>query len=173
LGYNQIHKNEDITMDIQDISEWIVSKFVNLINEIRYQLGLLDCMSCTLVGMMLLCVLGGVFVICLAIDTVWVGEAISYPAEVVDGHYKPDDRESSVSPVVGVGTNGQMVSGVAVSSSGSDEEFMIMVRDSRDGEVYAIEVTPTIYYNYAIGDTVRVYEAFGKIFGQVKHTVPK
>lgn len=142
-----------------------------MFDDFWYDLRRLDGITVVLVATMVACVFCVAFVVLIAVDQVWVGKPTYFTAEIVDGRYKPDDTQTNVSPVIGVGSGGQVVSGVAVSSSGSGEEFNIMIRDFRDREVYTVEVTATVYYNYAIGDQVSMAERKGKIFGQLKRDV--
>jgi hypothetical protein len=130
-----------------------------------------DLMSIAIAVLMLAVVAMFVFLFAFALDFVIVGEPTYFKAEVVDGLYQPDTTQTNVSPVIGIGSNGQMVSGVAVSSSGSPESFTLMIRDYRTLEIYAIEVTPTVYYTVFIGDVVQIEEKLGKILGQPHRTV--
>jgi hypothetical protein len=105
------------------------------------------------------------------VDNVWVGEPTYYTATIVDGAYKPDTRETNVMPVVGLDSNGNITTAMVIRSSGSSEEYKLMVRDLRTLEVYGVEVDATTYYDTAIGDTIRLSESFGKIFGSTVRRV--
>lgn len=111
------------------------------------------------------------FLLIWGIDQVWLGEPTFYQAEIVDGIYKPDTRETNVMPVIGSDSKGNLTTGVIVANSGSSEKFTLMVRDYRTYEVYAVDVNPTIYYSSAIGDVVRMAESKGKILGSLNRKV--
>ena len=130
-----------------------------------------DGMTILLAVLMIAMLLVFGFLTLFVLDYIIVDEPTYYPAVIVDGIYQPDTRETNAVPVTGINSSGGVTTGMAVVSSGSSEDFILMIKDSRDGEIYSISVSPTIYYNVVVGDKVRVEEKLGKIFGQAHRTV--
>lgn len=81
---------------------------------------------------------------------------------VVDKQYKPE--ESTTGAGTGVSPDGTATT--VITSSHSDEKFLIIAKHS-SGKIYTVECLPELYYSKSIGEAIK-FESFTGLFtGQI------
>lgn len=81
---------------------------------------------------------------------------------IVDKQYKPEESTTGVG--TGIGADGTATT--VVTTSNSDETFIIMAKHST-GKIHTIECEPELYYSKKIGETIKFESYSGLFTGQI------